>query len=55
MFVFSRGVYSRVKDRVKSNGVGDLSVTELNNFFSPFFAEHVGVVKVRTEFELRLD
>ncbi|XP_028043833.1 torso-like protein isoform X1 [Bombyx mandarina] len=46
VFVFSRGVYSRVKDRVKSNGVGDLSVTELNNFFSPFFAEHVGVVKV---------
>ncbi|XP_068623048.1 torso-like protein isoform X1 [Battus philenor] len=46
VFVFSRGVYSRIKERVKSQGVKDIPPAEMNNFFSPFFAEHVGAVKV---------
>ncbi|VVD00141.1 unnamed protein product, partial [Leptidea sinapis] len=46
VFVFSRGVYSRIKERVKSRGVSDIPVSEMNNFFSPLFAEQVGDVKV---------
>lgn len=46
VFVFSRGVYSKIKERVKSQGVKDIPPSEMNNFFSPFFAEHVGAVKV---------
>ncbi|XP_049878470.1 torso-like protein isoform X1 [Pectinophora gossypiella] len=46
VFVFSRGVYSRIKERVKSRGVTDIPPAEMANFFSPFFAEHVGAVKV---------
>ncbi|RVE53031.1 hypothetical protein evm_002329 [Chilo suppressalis] len=46
VFVFSRGVYSRIKERVKSKGITDIPADEMNNYFSPFFAEHVGAVKV---------
>ncbi|XP_038218934.1 torso-like protein isoform X3 [Zerene cesonia] len=46
VFVFSRGVYSRIKERVKTRGVSDIPPSEMNNFFSPLFAEHVGAVKV---------
>ncbi|XP_050355660.1 torso-like protein isoform X1 [Nymphalis io] len=46
VFVFSRGVYSRIKERVKSRGVSDLPTSEMSNYFSPLFAEHVGAVKV---------
>ncbi|KAJ2941211.1 hypothetical protein O0L34_g10444 [Tuta absoluta] len=46
VFVFSRGVYGRIKERVKSRGIADIPVAEMNNFFSPLFAEHVGAVKV---------
>ncbi|XP_011547805.3 torso-like protein isoform X1 [Plutella xylostella] len=46
VFVFSRAVYSRIKERVKSKGIADIPPAEMTNFFSPFFAEHVGEVKV---------
>ncbi|XP_034836622.1 torso-like protein isoform X3 [Maniola hyperantus] len=46
VFVFSRGVYMRVKERVKAHGVADIPPDEMNNYFSPLFAEHVGVIKV---------
>ncbi|XP_063622910.1 torso-like protein [Cydia splendana] len=46
VFVFTRSVYSRIKDRVKSKGVTNIPPAEINNFFSPFFAEHIGAVKV---------
>ncbi|CAH2087922.1 unnamed protein product [Euphydryas editha] len=46
VFVFSRGVYSRIKERVKTRGVSDIPTSEIGNYFSPLFAEHVGSVKV---------
>ncbi|CAH0719159.1 unnamed protein product, partial [Brenthis ino] len=46
VFVFTRGVYSRIKERVKTRGISDISTDEMNNFFSPHFAEHIGAVKV---------
>ncbi|KAF9424413.1 hypothetical protein HW555_000552 [Spodoptera exigua] len=46
VFVFSRGVYTKIKERVKSRGITDIPISEMNNFFSPLFAEHVGAVKV---------
>lgn len=46
VFVFSRGVYTKIKERVKSRGISDIPISEMNNFFSPLFAEHVGAVKV---------
>ncbi|KOB69324.1 Torso-like protein [Operophtera brumata] len=46
VFVFSRGVYSRIKERVKTRGVSDIPPSELNSFFSPVYAEQVGAVKV---------
>ncbi|CAH0746749.1 unnamed protein product [Diatraea saccharalis] len=48
VFVFSRSVYSRIKERVKAKGITDIPVSDMNNYFSPFFAEHVGAVKVWT-------
>lgn len=49
VFVFSRGVYSRIKERVKTRGVSDIPTSEMSNYFSPLFAEHVGTVKVWIE------
>lgn len=49
VFVFSRGVYSRIKERVKTRGVLDIPTSEMSNYFSPSFAEHVGTVKVWIE------
>ncbi|XP_045453486.1 torso-like protein [Melitaea cinxia] len=46
VFVFSRGVYSRIKERVKTRGVSDIPTSEMSKYFSPSFAEHVGTVKV---------
>ncbi|XP_072945301.1 torso-like protein isoform X3 [Epargyreus clarus] len=46
VFVFSRGVYARIKERVKTHGVARLPPQEITNFFSPVFAAHIGTVKV---------
>lgn len=46
VFVFSRGVYNRIKERVKSRGVSEIPPSEMNNLFSPLIAEHVGAIKV---------
>lgn len=46
VFVYSRSVYARIKERVKSKGISDVPPNDIKNFFSPFFAEHVGAVKV---------
>ncbi|GBP71235.1 Torso-like protein [Eumeta japonica] len=47
VFVFSRSVYGQLKNRVKAVGIGNFSATELDRFFSPAVAKHVGAVKVR--------
>ncbi|XP_032523017.1 torso-like protein isoform X3 [Danaus plexippus] len=46
VFVFSRGVYSRIRERVKSKGVGSIPPADIDNYFSPLYAEHIGAVKV---------
>ncbi|GLV37228.1 torso-like [Carabus blaptoides fortunei] len=46
VFVYERQVYRRIKDRLKSKGVAELSSTELQNFFSPWYAQHMGQIRV---------
>lgn len=46
VFVYSKKVYARIKERLKSQGIGQLSNTELSNYFSPWYAEHMGQIKV---------
>ncbi|XP_041968909.1 torso-like protein isoform X2 [Aricia agestis] len=46
VFVFTRSVYSRIKERVKTRGIASIPASEINNLFSPLFAEHVGALKV---------
>lgn len=46
VFVYERQVYRRIKDRLKSKGVSELSSTELQNFFSPWYAKHLGQIRV---------
>lgn len=45
VFVYTPQVYLRIKERLKSRGVGELSTSELNNFFSPWYAEHMGAIQ----------
>lgn len=46
VFVYRRSVYQRIKDQLKTRGIADLSSTELSNFFSPWYADHMGQIKV---------
>ncbi|KAJ8867140.1 hypothetical protein PR048_033004 [Dryococelus australis] len=45
VFVYTPQIYSKIKERLRSRGVTDLSSTELNNFFSPWYAEHIGAIQ----------
>lgn len=45
MFVYTPPVYLRIKERLKSRGVSDLSNLELSNYFSPWYAEHMGAIQ----------
>ncbi|CAB0034955.1 unnamed protein product [Trichogramma brassicae] len=44
VFVYQPQVYQRIKERLKSRGVSDLSSLELSNYFSPWYAEHIGSI-----------
>ncbi|XP_050682871.1 torso-like protein isoform X2 [Leptidea sinapis] len=46
VFVFSRTAYSMIKERLKSKGVGDITAKELEGYFSPWQAKHIGQIKV---------
>lgn len=46
VFVFSRTAYSMIKERLKSKGVADITAKELEGYFSPWHAKHIGQVKV---------
>lgn len=46
VFVFSRTAYSMIKERLKSKGVGDITAKELEGYFSPWHAKHIGQIKV---------
>ncbi|XP_070531475.1 torso-like protein isoform X2 [Cardiocondyla obscurior] len=45
VFVYTPQVYSRIKERLKAQGVGELSALELSNYFSPWYAEHMGSIQ----------
>ncbi|XP_012280059.1 torso-like protein [Orussus abietinus] len=44
VFVYTPQVYLRIKERLKTRGVAGLSSLELSNYFSPWYAEHMGIV-----------
>ncbi|CAH2087924.1 unnamed protein product [Euphydryas editha] len=46
VFVFSRTAYSMIKERLKSKGVADITAKELESYFSPWQAKHIGQIKV---------
>ncbi|XP_026736644.1 torso-like protein [Trichoplusia ni] len=46
VFVFSRSAYSMIKERLKSKGVADITAKELEGYFSPWHAKHIGQIKV---------
>jgi torso-like protein len=43
--VYKPQIYLRIKERLKTRGVADLSTIELNNYFSPWYAEHMGAIQ----------
>lgn len=45
VFVYTPQVYLRIKERLKIRGVSELSTLELNNYFSPWYAEHMGAIQ----------
>ncbi|KAG8035303.1 hypothetical protein G9C98_006749 [Cotesia typhae] len=45
VFVYTPQVYQRIKERLKTRGVAQLSSVELSNFFSPWYAEHMGTIQ----------
>ncbi|XP_017875212.1 torso-like protein [Ceratina calcarata] len=45
VFVYSPQAYLRIKERLKTRGVASLSNLELSNYFSPWYAEHMGSIQ----------
>ncbi|KAG7204774.1 hypothetical protein KM043_005183 [Ampulex compressa] len=45
VFVYTPHVYTRIKERLKTRGVAELSSVELGNYFSPWYAEHIGSIQ----------
>ena len=43
--MYTSQIYVRIKERLKSKGVEDLSNAELSGFFSPWYAEHIGEIQ----------
>lgn len=46
MFVYKKSVYQQVKQRLQTRGISHLNGDELSNYFSPWYSEHIGTVKV---------
>ncbi|XP_063913296.1 torso-like protein [Zophobas morio] len=46
VFVFRKPVYLTIKERLKTQGISHLDKVELGQYFSPWFAEHMGQIKV---------
>lgn len=47
--MFSRTAYSMIKERLKSKGVADITAKELEGYFSPWHAKHIGQIKVNSD------
>ncbi|KAG8222349.1 hypothetical protein J437_LFUL001336 [Ladona fulva] len=46
VFVYTPHIYARIKERLRTRGVAELSRSELASFFSPWYAEHTGKIQV---------
>ncbi|XP_017768483.1 PREDICTED: torso-like protein isoform X2 [Nicrophorus vespilloides] len=46
VFVYHKPIYLRIRERLKTRGIKNLSPVELSNFFSPWYAEHIGQIQV---------
>lgn len=46
MYVYKRPIYQQVKQRLQTRGISHLTGDELSNYFSPWYAEHMGLIKV---------
>lgn len=46
VFVFNKTNYRQIKDKLKKQGIAHISNLELSQFFSPWYAEHMGTIKV---------
>ena len=45
VFVYTPEIYLRIKERLKTRGAAELSSLELGNYFSPWYAEHIGSIQ----------
>ncbi|XP_011299841.1 torso-like protein isoform X2 [Fopius arisanus] len=45
VFVYTPSVYQLIKERLKTRGVAELSSLELRNYFSPWYAKHIGAIQ----------
>lgn len=43
--MYTSQIYVRIKERLKTKGVSDLSSVELSGYFSPWYAEHIGDIQ----------
>ncbi|XP_071452930.1 torso-like protein [Hetaerina americana] len=46
VFVYTPSIYSKIKERLRTRGVAELTRAELASFFSPWYAEHTGKIQV---------
>ncbi|XP_030762103.1 torso-like protein isoform X2 [Sitophilus oryzae] len=46
VFVFNKSSYRQIKDRLKNQGISNITEMELHQYFSPWNAELVGSIKV---------
>lgn len=46
VFVYRKPIFRQVKERLKTRGISHLTGAELSNYFSPWYAEHTGRIKV---------
>ncbi|VEN34933.1 unnamed protein product [Callosobruchus maculatus] len=46
VFVFNKTTYQQIKDRLKTQGIAHMNNQELSQYFSPWYAEHMGTIKV---------
>ncbi|KAK0161572.1 hypothetical protein PV327_010030 [Microctonus hyperodae] len=45
VFVYSPQIYQRIKERLRTRGITQLSSDELGSYFSPWYAEHIGTIQ----------
>lgn len=46
VIVFNKTNYRQIKDKLKTDGIAHISELELSHYFSPWYAEHIGNIKV---------